>query len=160
MRRRYQRELYVDRVEKIKTIIPDCCIGVDVIVGFPTETEKDFQDTYDFLNNMDISYLHVFSYSLRANTKALDFENVVTIDERKQRSKLLHDLSEVKQTKFYNNFIGLERKVLFEAQHNGTIQGHTDNYIKVLTKGTNELVNKIVSVQLIENKTSHVVGKI
>ncbi len=160
MRRRYQRELYADRVEKIKSIIPDCCIGVDVIVGFPTETEKEFQKTNEFLKDLNISYLHVFSYSPRDNTKALEFENVVTINEKKQRSKILHDLSEVKQTEFHNNFIGQEKKVLFEAQHNGTIQGHTGNYIKVIAKGNKDLVNKIVSVELIENKIEHMVGKI
>ena len=161
MRRRYQHEIYAERVEKIKFVIPDCCIGVDVIVGFPTETEKDFQQTYDFLNSLDISYLHVFTYSPRENTKAVDFENVVTIDERKQRSKLLHDLSEIKRTKFYNNFIGQERKVLFESVHNGKIQGHTDNYIKVIADdGEKELQNKIVRVKLIENNNSFIVGQI
>jgi threonylcarbamoyladenosine tRNA methylthiotransferase MtaB len=150
MRRRYQRELYADRVEKIKSTISDCCIGVDVIVGFPTETEKDFQETNKFLSSIDISYLHVFSYSPRDNTKALEFENVVTIDERKQRSKLLHVLSEAKQTKFYNNFIEQERKVLFEAVQNGMLQGHTDNYIKVKLKGNAEMINKIVPIKLIK----------
>ncbi len=150
MRRRYQRELYAERVEKIKSTMSDCCIGVDVIVGFPTETEKDFQETNKFLSSIDISYLHVFSYSPRDNTKALEFENVVTIDERKQRSKLLHDLSEAKQTKFYNNFIEQERKVLFEAVQNGIIQGHTDNYIKVKLKGNVEMINKIVPIKLIK----------
>ena len=160
MRRRYQCELYSERVEKIKSIMPDCCIGVDVIVGFPTETEKDFQETYDFLNSLDISYLHVFSYSPRDNTKALDFKNIVTHTQRKERSKILHKLSDLKQKVFYDKFIGQERKVLFESYVDGKIQGHTDNYIKVVAQGKEELKNVIVKVKLIENKKSFMVGKI
>lgn len=160
MRRRYQRELYAERVEKIKSVIPDCCIGVDVIVGFPTETEIFFQQTYDFLNSLDISYLHVFSYSQRDNTKALDFENIVTYAQRKERSKILHELSTAKQTKFHNKFIGKERKVLFESEVDGKIQGHTDNYIKVIVSGGKESLNKIFTVKLIENNKSFMVGQI
>lgn len=160
MRRRYQRELYAERVKIIKSIMPDCCIGVDVIVGFPTETEKDFQETYDFLNKLDISYLHVFSYSPRDNTKALDFKNIVTLAQRKVRSKILHELSDLKQKDFYNNFIGQERKVLFESASGGQVQGHTDNYIKVKVEGNAEMVNKIIPVKLVENKTEHVVGEV
>ena len=160
MRRRYRRELFAERVEKIKSIMSDCCIGVDVIVGFPTETEKDFQETNDFLSNLDISYLHVFSYSPRDNTKALDFKNIVTHAQRKERSKILHELSYSKQKTFYNKFIGQERKVLFEAVHNGTIQGHTDNYIKVVIKDGGDLVNKILPIKLINNKTEYVVGEV
>ena len=160
MHRRYQRELYAERIEKIKSVIPDCCIGVDVIVGFPTETEKDFQQTYDFLNSLDISYLHVFSYSQRDNTKALDFENIVTHAQRKERSKILHELSTVRQTKFYNKFIEKERKVLFESEVDGKIQGHTDNYIKVVASGKEKAINKIVTVKLIENNKSFMVGQI
>jgi threonylcarbamoyladenosine tRNA methylthiotransferase MtaB len=160
MRRRYQRELYAERVEKINSVMPDCCIGVDVIVGFPTETEKDFQETYDFLNSLDISYLHVFSYSPRDNTKALDFENIVTNTQRKERSKILHELSDSKQKTFYNKFIGKDIKVLFESYSDGKIQGHTDNYIKVIASGKEELKNNIVTVKLLENKKSFMVGKI
>jgi len=160
MRRRYQRELYAERVEKINSVMPDCCIGVDVIVGFPTETEKDFQETYDFLHNLDISYLHVFSYSPRDNTKALDYNNIVTHEQRKERSKILHELSALKQKTFYNKFIGQERKVLFESYTNGTMQGHTDNYIKVIVPGKEKLKNKIVTVKLIENNKSFMVGQI
>ena len=160
MRRRYQRELYAERVEKINSVMPDCCIGVDVIVGFSTETEKDFQETYDFLHNLDISYLHVFSYSPRDNTKALDYNNIVTHEQRKERSKILHELSALKQKTFYNKFIGQERKVLFESYTNGTMQGHTDNYIKVIVPGKEKLKNKIVTVKLIENKKSFIVGQI
>lgn len=160
MRRRYKRELYSERVSRIKSVMPDCCIGVDVIVGFPTETEKDFQQTYDFLNSLDISYLHVFSYSPRDNTKALEFENMVTITQRKERSETLHELSDLKQKTFYNKFIGKDRKVLFESYSDGKIQGHTDNYIKVIASGKEELRNKIVTVKLIENKNSFMIGKI
>ena len=160
MRRRYQRELYAERVEKINSVMPDCCIGVDVIVGFPTETEKDFQETYDFLHNLDISYLHVFSYSPRDNTKALDYNNIVTHEQRKERSKILHELSALKQKTFYNKFIGQERKVLFESYTNGTMQGHTDNYIKVIVPGKEKLKNKIVTVKLIENNKSFMIGQI
>ena len=159
MHRRYQRELFTKRIEKIKSVIPDCCIGVDVIVGFPTETEHDFQQTYDFLNNLDISYLHVFSYSPRDNTKALEFENIITTDKRKQRSKLLHDLSEIKRTKFYNNFIGQERNVLFESVHDENIYGHTNNYIKVMVIGSSEMVNKIIPIKMIKIKNSYMFGE-
>ena len=158
MHRRYQRELYAERIEKIKYVIPDCCIGVDVIVGFPTETEKDFQQTYDFLNSLDISYLHVFSYSPRDNTKALEFNNIVTHAQRKERSKILHELSDSKQKIFHNKFVGQERKVLFESYIDGKIKGHTDNYIKVIVKGGEELKNRIVTVKLIENNKSFMVG--
>ncbi|MFC1527354.1 tRNA (N(6)-L-threonylcarbamoyladenosine(37)-C(2))-methylthiotransferase MtaB [Candidatus Neomarinimicrobiota bacterium] len=160
MRRRYQRELYAERVDRIKSVIPDCCIGVDVIVGFPTEIEKYFQETYDFLNSLDISYLHVFSYSPRDNTIALDFKNIVTYAQRKERSKILHELSDSKQKTFYNKFIGQERKVLFETHVDGKIQGHTENYIKVIAAGTEELQNRIVTVKLIENEIDYLVGNI
>jgi len=160
MRRRYKRELYAEKVERINSIIPDCCIGVDVIVGFPTETEIDFQETYDFINGLDISYLHVFSYSPRDNTKALDFKNIVTHAQRKERSKILHELSNSKQNTFYNKFIGRKRNVLFESYVDGKIQGHTDNYIKVIASGTEELKNNIVMVKLIKNNNSLMVGKL
>jgi threonylcarbamoyladenosine tRNA methylthiotransferase MtaB len=160
MRRRYQRELYAERVDRIKSTMPDCCIGVDVIVGFPTETKKDFQETYDFLNSLDISYLHVFSYSPRDNTKALDLKNIVIHAQRKERSKVLHKLSDLKQKTFYNEFVGQERKVLFESHIDGKIQGHTDNYIKVIASGKEELKNMIVTVKLIENNKSSMVGQI
>lgn len=159
MRRRYRRELFSERVEKIKAVMPDCCIGVDVIVGFPTETEKDFQQTYDFLNSLDISYLHVFSYSPRDNTKALDFKNIVTHAQRKERSKILHELSDLKQKDFYNNFIGQERKVLFESASGGQVQGHTDNYIKVKVEGAGDLVNNILPVKLVDNEMEYIIGE-
>ena len=160
MHRRYQRELFAKRIEYVKSVMPDCCIGVDVIVGFPTETKNDFKETYDFLNSLDISYLHVFSYSPRDNTKALDFKNIVTIAQRKKRSKILRALSDSKLKIFYNKFIGQKRKVLFESHFDDKIQGHTDNYIKVITSGSEELQNKIVAVKLVENKKSFMVGQI
>jgi len=160
MRRRYQRELYTEKVDIIKSVIPDCCIGVDVIVGFPTETESDFRETYDFINSLDISYLHVFSYSPRINTKALYLKNIVKHAHRKERSKILHELSDSKQKAFYNKFVGENRNVLFESAVSGKIQGHTDNYIKAISKGSTELLNKIVKVKLVENNITHMVGQI
>ena len=159
MRRRYQRELYSNRVEYINKIIPDCCIGVDVIVGFPTETDAYFQETYDFLKSLDISYLHVFSYSERENTKAAEYENIVSIDQKKERSKILHELSDEKRDTFYNQFIGKKRYVLFENSHDGVNVGHTDNYIKVEVQGSRDLSNQIHEVSLIENRSSHMVGQ-
>jgi len=160
MRRRYKKELYEDMVKYIKSVIPDCCIGVDVIVGFPTETDELFNETYNFIDGLDISYLHVFSYSPRENTKAIEFENVVSIEQKKERSRILHVLSELKQKEFYNRFIGKKRKVLLEAYHNGRIQGHTDNYIKVIVDGNEELQNQIIDVKLIKNSGNHIVGKL
>ncbi len=154
MRRRYRRELYAERVEIIKAVMPDCCIGVDVIVGFPTETEKDFQQTYDFINSLDVSYLHVFSYSPRDNTKALLFENVVSHQQKVERSKILHKLSDEKRYTFYNRFIGERRKVLFESYFDNKIQGHTDNYIKVMVKGNAEMVNTIIPIKMIKIKNN------
>lgn len=158
MHRRYQRELYAERVETIKSVIPDCCIGVDVIVGFPTERETDFQETYDFINSLDISYLHVFSYSPRENTKALEFENIVTHQQKVERSKILHKLSNEKRCAFNNRFIGERREVLFETVHNGIIQGHTDNYIKVKLKGNVEMINKIIPVKLMSKEAEYMTG--
>ena len=158
MRRRYQSEIYSDRVEYIKKVIPDCCIGVDVIVGFPTETDENFQETYDFLKSLDISYLHVFSYSERENTKAAEYENIVSIDQKKERSKILHELSDEKRDTFYNQFIGKKRYVLFENFHDGVNVCHTDNYIKVVLGRDEDLTNKIVSVKLVESKGDHMVG--
>lgn len=160
MRRRYRHELFAERVEIVKAVMPDCCIGVDVIVGFPTETENDFQQTYDFLNSLDISYLHVFSYSPRDNTKALDIKNIVTLAQRKERSRILHELSNLKQKTFYNRFIGERRKVLFESYFDNKIQGHTDNYIKVMVKGNADMVNTIIPVKLVDNAAEHMVGEV
>jgi threonylcarbamoyladenosine tRNA methylthiotransferase MtaB len=132
MKRRYQRELYVDRVAKIKSLMPDCCIGVDVIVGFPGETEALFLETYDFLNQLDISYLHVFTYSERANTEAIQLPGKVSGADKARRSKMLHILSEKKRRAFYESQLGKMETVLFEAsQSQGMMEGFTRNYVKV-----------------------------
>ena len=151
MRRRYNRKLYSDRIAKIKLLIPDACIGVDVIVGFPGETDEDFLKTYNFLNKLDISYLHVFTYSERPNTDAIKIADVVPKEIRAERSKMLHILSEKKRRFFHEPFIGQTRPVLFENMKNGKLVGHTDNYIQVRVAGDTGLVNTIQSVQLTEN---------
>lgn len=135
MRRRYKRNLYADRVTKIKELMPDCCIGVDVIVGFPGETTEDFLDTYNFLNELNISYLHVFSYSERENTPAAEMENPVPGSQRADRSKMLHILSEKKRRSFYETQLGKKFEILFEADHkNGFLHGFSRNYVKVKTE--------------------------
>jgi threonylcarbamoyladenosine tRNA methylthiotransferase MtaB len=135
MRRRYQRELYAERVAHIKSLMPHCCIGVDVIVGFPGETEEDFLETYRFLNDLDISYLHVFSYSERANTYALQIQPVVPASERAKRSKMLHILSEKKKRHFYEQQVGATATVLFENDiEEGHMHGFTENYLRVTAK--------------------------
>ncbi len=159
MRRRYQRDLYRDRVEYINKIIPDCCIGVDVIVGFPTETDELFIETYEFLKDLNISYLHVFSYSERPNTSAAEFENIVSDDKKKERSSILHQLSDEKRTRYNERFIGTSRKVLFEGKYGDQMQGHTDNYIKVVVDGTIELQNNIIPVKLIEYRDGYIFGE-
>lgn len=132
MKRRYLRKLYSDRVISIKKMIPHCCIGVDVIVGFPGETSEDFLDTYNFLNELDISYLHVFSYSERENTKAIKMDGIVPKSERAERSKNLHQLSDKKRRSFYKEFERTAAKILFESpKEDGTINGFTENYVKV-----------------------------
>ena len=149
MRRRYKRELYVERVAKIKSILPDCCIGVDVIVGFPGETKEDFLETYEFLNSLDISYLHVFTYSERDNTLASTLEGVVSIKERAERSKMLHILSEKKRRYFYETQLGKNLNVLWEADlENGIMNGFTQNYVKVSTSYDPLLVNEIRTMKL------------
>ncbi|UKJ06056.1 tRNA (N(6)-L-threonylcarbamoyladenosine(37)-C(2))-methylthiotransferase MtaB [Solitalea lacus] len=150
MRRRYKRELYTERVAKIKSLMPDCCIGVDVIVGFPGETKEDFLDTYNFLNELDISYLHVFTYSERENTPAAEFDDVVGGSERADRSKMLHILSEKKRRYFYKQHLNKNFQVLFEADcKEGKMHGFTRNYIKVSVKYDPVLVNELKEVQLI-----------
>ena len=149
MRRRYEKDLYVDRITNIKRLSPNCCIGVDVIVGFPGETEEDFLETYNFLNELDISYLHVFSYSERANTPAAEMGNSVPVAERTRRSKMLRILSDKKKRKFYEDRIGQTAKVLFEDDiNNGMIHGFTENYIRVKAKYDPMLINEFKTVQL------------
>lgn len=151
MRRKYLRQLYKERVEKIKLLMPHACIGVDVIVGFPGETHEQFLETYNFINELDVSYLHVFTYSERANTRALNITPVVPVSERKERNKMLRILSEKKKRKFYAEHINTERKVLFEAENdNGVRYGFTDNYIKVGIPYEEEMWNTIQTISLRE----------
>ena len=150
MRRRYKRELYTERVAAIKEVMPDCCIGVDVIVGFPGETREDFIDTYNFLNELNISYLHVFTYSERENTPAAGMDNPVPGSQRADRSKMLHILSEKKRRVFYESQAGKDAEVLFEGdQKEGYMHGFSRNYVKVKTPYDPLLVNDIKSVRLI-----------
>ena len=160
MRRRYKRDLYVNRVTRIKQTIADACIGVDVIVGFPGETEKDFLDTYNFLNELDISYLHVFTYSERPNTDAIEMSEIVSKEIRRERSKMLHILSDKKRRFFHDQFISKFRPVLFENMKNGKLLGHTDNYIQIQMEGGSELINSIHSVKLVDNHGTVVDGKL
>ena len=149
MRRRYLKELYVDRVNKIKELMPHACIGVDVIVGFPGETDELFLETYNFLNELDISYLHVFTYSERDNTEAATMNNVVPKNVRTKRSKMLRGLSVKKRRAFYESQIGTQRTVLFESENKeGYIHGFTENYIKVKTPWNPELVNTLHDIEL------------
>ncbi len=151
MRRRYRRDLYVERVAKIKEVMPHCCIGVDVIVGFPGETKEDFLDTYQFLNQLDISYLHVFTYSERELTVAAEMKGVVPGSQRNERSKMLHILSDKKRRAFYESQIGSEAEVLFEAdQKMGYMHGFTKNYVKVRAKYDPIMVNELKAVKLLE----------
>jgi threonylcarbamoyladenosine tRNA methylthiotransferase MtaB len=145
MRRRYKRELYAERVEIIKSLMPHCAIGVDVIVGFPSESDKHFQETFDFLHSLDISYLHVFTYSERDNTKALEIQPVVPVNVRHERNKTLRNLSYMKMQHFTEQHRGQTRKVLFEGhEKNGMMEGYTDNYIRIVTPYRTEWANQIV----------------
>jgi threonylcarbamoyladenosine tRNA methylthiotransferase MtaB len=151
MRRRYLSDLYADRVIAIKKLMPYCCIGVDVIVGFPGETNEDFLETYNFLNDLDISYLHVFTYSERKNTYAVQLAHPVPIHERKKRNQMLRILSEKKLRHFYEQNIGKEFNVLFESENKeGMIHGFTENYIKVKTPFDSFLINQLVPVKISE----------
>lgn len=149
MKRRYMRELYVDRVSKIKDVMPHACIGVDVIVGFPGETDEHFLETYHFLNDLDISYLHVFTYSERDNTEAANMEGAVPMNVRNKRSKMLRGLSVKKRRAFYESQLGSKRTVLFESENKeGYIHGFTENYVKVKMPWNPELVNTLQDVTL------------
>lgn len=150
MRRRYKRELYAERVAKIRSLMPNCCIGVDVIVGFPGETREDFIDTYNFINEMDISYLHVFTYSERENTIAAQMEGAVPGAQRSDRSKMLHILSEKKRRAFYESQLEEVGEVLFESDvKDGYMHGFSKNYVKVRTPYDPLLVNEIVPVKFV-----------
>lgn len=149
MRRRYRRELYAEKVALIKQFMPHCAIGVDVIVGFPSESDAHFRETYDFLNELDVSYLHVFTYSERANTHALEIKPVVPVHIRNERNKMLRNLSHKKQQFFNEQHLGQTRKVLFESLgKDGMMEGYTDNYVKVTTPFRQEWHNQIIDWEL------------
>ena len=149
MRRRYKRELYAEKVHLIKNLIPDCCIGVDVITGFPGETDEDFKETVDFLNSLDVSYFHVFTYSERDNTHALSIAPVVPVHARHERTKILRSLSYKKMQQFSRSHAGETRKVLFEGQNkNGMMEGFTDNYIKISVPYKEDWTNEIIEWKL------------
>ena len=149
MKRRYQREVYVERVNKIREVMPDACIGVDVIVGFPGESDEHFLETYHFLNDLDISYLHVFTYSERDNTEAATMQNPVAINVRNKRSKMLRGLSVKKRRAFYESQIGKNRTVLFETENKeGYIHGFTENYVKIKMPWNPELANTLQKITL------------
>jgi threonylcarbamoyladenosine tRNA methylthiotransferase MtaB len=155
MKRRYKRELYIDRVNKIKQLMPDCCIGVDVIVGHPGETDEEFLETYNFLNELNISYLHVFTYSERPNTTAISIKPTVPQNKRAERSKMLHILSDKKKRFFYESQLGNQFSVLFEEDiEDGNMHGWTENYVRVTAKYDPILINetKQVSLSLINDK--------
>jgi threonylcarbamoyladenosine tRNA methylthiotransferase MtaB len=155
MGRRYLRQLYEDRVAKIKALMPQCCIGVDVIVGFPGETQEHFLETYNFLNELPVSYLHVFTYSERANTRAEEMDGVVPLSVRNERSKMLRILSEKKRRKFYEENLGQTFQVLFEEDvEEGKMHGFTENYIRVAAKYDPLLLNEMKMVTLHEINNS------
>ena len=150
MKRRYLKNLYLSRINKIKELMPDCCIGVDVIVGFPGETEEDFNETYEFLKALNISYLHVFSYSERDNTESLKINHKIPKKNRAIRSQILRKLSNVKKMNFYKSNINQIRPVLFESKnYDGYIYGYTDNYVRVKTLWSKNLVDNVVDCELI-----------
>jgi threonylcarbamoyladenosine tRNA methylthiotransferase MtaB len=149
MKRRYQREIYTERVNIIREVMPDACIGVDIIVGFPGETDEHFLETYHFLNDLDISYLHVFTYSERDNTEAAEMQGVVPANVRAKRSKMLRGLSVKKRRAFYESQIGTNRTVLFESDNKeGYIHGFTENYVRVKTPWNPELANTLQEINL------------
>ncbi|RZP07901.1 MAG: tRNA (N(6)-L-threonylcarbamoyladenosine(37)-C(2))-methylthiotransferase MtaB [Flavobacteriales bacterium] len=151
MKRRYLSKLYKDRISHIKKLIPNACIGADVIVGFPGETDKEFLETYDFISRLDLSYLHVFTYSERNNTEAIKFDKVVPKNVRSKRSKMLRSLSVKLKRKFYATQIGTTRNVLFETENrNGFVYGFSNNYVRVKYPWRNYLADKIVPFELKE----------
>jgi threonylcarbamoyladenosine tRNA methylthiotransferase MtaB len=151
MKRKYNTDLFASRIRKIRELLPLACIATDVIVGFPGESDEDFRDTYDFIYGLDLSYLHVFSYSKRPNTLAAHMEEQVQDRIRKDRSEQLHLLSEVKKKEFYRKSNGNIANVLFESDNsNGFMHGFTENYIKVKTKFDGRLINQITAVKLVD----------
>ena len=159
MRRRYKTDLYASLVRKIKFIMPHACIGVDVIVGFPGESDDHFKQTYDFLNGLDISYLHVFSFSIRDNTDAVKIKNKLPHNIISERSKLLRRLSIDKKWHFYEKNIGFVKQVLIENFEDGFLYGHSENYIPVRISGGPNDVNKILPIKLIQIEDGEVIGE-
>ena len=160
MRRRYKVEEFKSRINTIKNLDSHACIGVDVIVGYPSETEEEFMETYEFLKNQDVSYLHVFTYSERENTKAIDLKPAVPFKERSNRSKLLRELSDQKKAQFYKKSIGASRALLIENNKNGILFGYTDNYIKVKINAESSIENTIQMVNILDFRAEYMLGKI
>ncbi len=158
MRRRYNSDLFAHRIDTIKTIMPHACIGVDVIVGFPGESDKNFQETCYLLNKLDVSYLHVFSYSQRDNTDAVQIEPKVSQHTIAERSKILHRLSMEKKRQFYEKNMGTTKQVLFENWEEGVLNGHSENYISVSIKGDEDEVNQIIPVKLVRFEDGEILG--
>jgi len=160
MKRRYTRETYIERVETINALTPDCCIGVDILIGFPGETDEDFRRTYNIISEIDVSYLHVFTYSPRPNTEAFAMDNPVPREEKARRSRLLRNLSTSKRCQFYDRHLGQVRPVLFESSCNGIHTGLTENYIRVEARGQGSLFQEIRNVKLLSNEGKFVRGKL
>jgi len=160
MKRRYKVEDFKSRINTIKNLDSDACIGVDVIVGYPSETEEDFIETYEFLKNQDVSYLHVFTYSERENTKAIDFKPAVPFKERFNRSKLLRELSDQKKAQFYKKSIGGIRPLLVENNKNGILFGYTDNYVKIKINAASSIENTIQMVNILDFRGEYMLGEI
>ena len=160
MKRRYKVEDFKSRINTIKNLDSDACIGVDVIVGYPSETEEDFIETYEFLKNQDVSYLHVFTYSERENTKAIDFKPAVSFKERFNRSKLLRELSDQKKAQFYKKSIGGIRPLLVENNKNGILFGYTDNYVKIKINAASSIENTIQLVNILDFRGEYMLGEI
>lgn len=160
MRRRYTSSQYAESISLIRQLIPDASIGVDVIVGFPGESNEDFMETFNFIESLDISYLHVFTYSERKNTDAANFKKSVDKKTRAHRSLILRRLSEKKLSNFYDQFIGTQRVVLFDNKKNNQILGYTDNYIKVVVDSTDYKVNTVHEINLLSNEKQNVHGSL
>ena len=160
MRRRYTSSQYAESISLIRQLIPDASIGVDVIVGFPGESNEDFMETFNFIESLDISYLHVFTYSERKNTDAANFKKSVDKKTRAHRSLILRRLSEKKLSNFYDQFIGTQRVVLFDSKKNNQILGYTDNYIKVAVDSTDYKVNTVHEINLLSNEKQNVHGSL
>ena len=158
MRRKYQTSLYKERIEHIKSLIPDACIGADIIVGFPSETDDDFQKSYDFIESLNISYLHVFSYSERQNTKAIKIKNKVSKTKKAERSLAMRELSKELKLSFEKSFVGSTREVLFEYQIDNQWFGHSDNYLPVRVNTEENLKNSIENVNIVNSVKNYLVG--